>query len=471
MRRLRLRGRLLISFLLVIMISLGGVWLYAWIAPYSQLEDVPRFFSQRYAQTFTPIFSELYVQNGSWEAAVPYLQRLPEPRPPLTDKQPTFGPASTINLNEAFIISRALLTDPSFQILADTGSANIGDILSSDLQSIAVPLQHNEQLLGYLVIVSGFDGRFVDALIVGFRRTVTVVGLWSAVITLLVSIVLAYQLTQPLRQLSTAAQAIATGQPPPQLPVKTQDEIGELTTTFNEMAAAIEQQKQLRQQMVADIAHELRTPLSVMQLEIEGLEDGLQSAAEAVPTLKTKIKTLERLITDLRLLSLADAQELHLAFTSLDLAEFLTQTARSWQSQAAAQKIELVLNLETELPLIQADEGRLYQVLQNLISNALRHTPPHGRVEIGGRDNDDTTVMIWVKDSGVGIPAEELPHIFERFYRADKSRSRETGGSGLGLAITKRLIALHEGRIWAESRMGEGTTIWLTLPKPTGGAI
>lgn len=466
MRKLRLRGRLLVSFLLVIIISLGSVWLYAWITPYSQLDDVPRFFSQRYAQTFTPLFTELYIEHGSWEAAEPYLQRLTEPRPPLTDELPTLGPTNSINLNETFIINRALLADASFQVLADTDSQNVGEILSSNLQKIAVPLQDKGQLLGYLVIVSGFDGRFVDALIIGFRRTITVVGLWSAVMSLLVSIVLAYQLAQPLRQLSTAAQAIAAGQPPPQLPVKTHDEIGELTSTFNDMAAAIEQQKRLRQQMVADIAHELRTPLSVMQLEIEGLEDGLQSAEEAVPTLKTKIKTLGRLITDLRLLSLADAQELYLELAPLDPNEFLEQTVSSWQSQAAVQQIELELNLESKLPLIQADEGRLYQVLQNLISNALRHTPTHGRVQIGGRE-DGTTVTLWVQDSGSGIPAEEFPHIFERFYRADKSRNRETGGSGLGLAIAKRLITLHHGRIWAESTIGKGTTFWLTLPKDT----
>jgi len=197
------------------------------------------------------------------------------------------------------------------------------------------------------------------------------------------------------------------------------------------MAQELEKQKRLRQQMIADIAHELRTPLSIMQLNVEALEDGLQPPQETASYLHTEISTLTRLIDDLRLLSLADEGGLYLESEIIDPASFLPRLVQAWQVKAHNKQINLHLDMSNELPFIKADQGRLAQVMNNLISNALCYVPVGGEVIIGGKESG-TEIVFWVSDNGPGIPAEALPHVFERFFRADPSRSRESGGSGLG---------------------------------------
>jgi signal transduction histidine kinase len=213
--------------------------------------------------------------------------------------------------------------------------------------------------------------------------------------------------------------------------------------------------------MMADIAHELRTPLSVMKLEIEGLTDGLQPPERAAEALQTEIVALEQLIEDLRLLSLAEAGGLDLHLAETKLRPLLTEIVTTWQNQARSQQITLRLAVAEALPPVLADARRLGQVFHNLVSNALRYTPLGGTITLGGRV-EGVEVWLWLADSGPGLPAEVLPHLFERFYRADPSRSRETGGSGLGLAIARQLVLLHGGRIWAESE--QGAVFYVALP-------
>lgn len=459
-----LRARLLSSFLLVIFITLGSVVAYAWRAPFMQLQDAPRFFSRQYAWRFTPFFIDAYAQEGSWETAADLVQTLSQPIPAATAEPATIGPAQLIDLHTAFTIQRVLLATAEGRIIADSAGELAAETpLPAILQAYAVPLAHGGQTVGQLVVLSGFDAEFSRLLVVGFRRLVAAVGLLATAVALLMSAPLAQRLARPVQQLRTAAQAIAHGETSAPLPITRTDEIGQLTASFNEMTAALAHQKQLRQQMMADVAHELRTPLSILQLEVEALADGLQAAETAAPTLQTEIRALERLINDLRLLSLADAQELHLELAPLDTADFLAQIANAWRRPAAAQGVHLAWEAQADLPPLLADEGRLYQVMHNLLSNALRYTAAGGTVRLGG-GVAGAELLLWVADTGAGIAAEDVPHLFERFYRADKSRRRETGGSGLGLAIAKRLVGLHGGRIWATSELGRGTTLWVALP-------
>jgi signal transduction histidine kinase len=201
-----------------------------------------------------------------------------------------------------------------------------------------------------------------------------------------------------------------------------------------------------------------------MHLNIEALEDGLQPPQKAATYLHTEISTLTRLIDDLRLLSLADEGGLYLELEMIDPATFLPRLNETWQVKAYNKQINLHLDLSSQLPFIKADQGRLAQVMNNLISNALCYVPAGGEVIIGGKESG-TEIIFWVSDNGPGIPTEALPHVFERFYRADPSRSRESGGSGLGLAIARRLVMLHNGRIWVESQPGQLTSIYIALPK------
>jgi signal transduction histidine kinase len=215
--------------------------------------------------------------------------------------------------------------------------------------------------------------------------------------------------------------------------------------------------------MVADIAHELRTPLSIMQLEIEGMADGLQSPAVAAQHLREQIGALTGLVEDLRLLSLADAGGLALQSETIDLAALLATVLASWRSHA--QSRGLTLQLHPSIPDVQipGDQSRLAQVFNNLISNAIQYTPTGGAITLNATIRA-TEVCCTVTDTGPGISADALPYLFERFYRADPSRNRATGGSGLGLSIAKRLVELHSGRIWVESVVGQGTTFFVALP-------
>ena len=458
-----LQTRLFASFLLLILLTLSGVVGYAWVAPFQELEDMPHYFSQQYAWRFTPFWAESYAEHGDWREAAELTAQTSQRLPPAANLPATLGPAKIVDLHHAFTIRRVVLATAAGQIVADsTAELAPSAPLPAELRPHAVPILHQGQTVGQLVVLSGFDEAFVAALVAAFRRVVLAVGVWATAVAALVSWGLARRLAQPVTQLQTAVHAIAHGASHTPLPITRRDEIGQLTASFNEMSAALTHQKELRQQMVADIAHELRTPLSIWQLELEALEDGLQAAETAVPTLKQELANLERLINDLRLLSLADAHELQLTLGGLETADFLHQTAQAWRRPATTKGVALQVVATADLPPLWADEGRLYQVLHNLLANALAHTAAGGRIELGGRAAEGE-VVLWVADTGVGIAAEELPYLFDRFYRAAHTQ-RETGGSGLGLAIAKRLVGLHHGRIWATSAVGRGTTLWVAMP-------
>jgi two-component system OmpR family sensor kinase/two-component system sensor histidine kinase BaeS len=234
------------------------------------------------------------------------------------------------------------------------------------------------------------------------------------------------------------------------------------------MASSISDADRQRRQMTADVAHELRTPLAIIRGRLEGMQDGIYSATpEQIATLLSETALLERLIEDLRILGLADAGQLPLYKESIAPASLLRNTAHSFAQQAQNQGIELQVVDLHPLPEVEADPQRISQVLSNLVANSLRHTPAGGTVLLnawprteGGRQ----MVCVSVADTGSGIAPGELPHIFDRFYRADPARTRAGGGAGLGLAIAKRLIEAHHGSIWAESTPGEGTTIYFSLP-------
>jgi two-component system sensor histidine kinase BaeS len=281
---------------------------------------------------------------------------------------------------------------------------------------------------------------------------------------LLVGSIQARRIVAPVRALADAARRVAGGEFA-QIPVTSQDELGEMALAFNTMAAELKQQHTLRRRVMADIAHELRTPLSVLQIDLESIEDGLaEPTPEVVTRLQEEVALLNRLVADLRMLSLAEAGELQLEVQPVDVGH-LVQTAVDRVRGAAQEKgVSLTSELPEGLPAVAGDEQRLSQVLSNLLSNALRHTAPGGQIAIAAEQVDGDDVRIAVQDNGEGIPAEELPHVFERFYRTDHARSRDTGGSGLGLAIARSLVEAHGGQIGVESVEGEGSTFALSLP-------
>jgi signal transduction histidine kinase len=277
----------------------------------------------------------------------------------------------------------------------------------------------------------------------------------------LLGIILARTISHPVQELTAATKALAGGDLGHQVPVRTGDEIGQLAQSFNQMSADLAHSNQLRRQMTADIAHDLRTPLSVILGYSEALADGkLPGAPETYTAMHVQAQHLNRLIDDLRTLSLADAGQLSLMRRPVDPQGLLEHTALAYLPAAESRGIAISVEGEAVKP-VSVDPDRMLQVLGNLVGNALRHTPDGGRVILStARANG--YVLLRVQDNGPGIPAADLPHIFDRFYRGDKARS--DSASGLGLAIARSLIEAHDGRIAAENAPGGGALFTLSLP-------
>ena len=470
-----LRDQLTRSFLLIILISIGITAVLARGITLPRLNDVALLLGRRQAFQLAPFFADAYAQTGSWADAPELVQRLSQPLPLELTQGITFGLPWRLDLIRDLTPDRVVLVNVGGRVVADSLELLSGDQpLPAELKPYGVPITYQQEPVGWLVVTSEITDQLTGVLQVSLRRTLMWAGLLAGAVASLLSFGLAQRLARPIRTLSRAARALASGDSQEPLPVRRHDEIGDLTVAFNQMVSALATQQRLRRQMVADIAHELRTPLSVMQLEIESLVDGLQPAAEAAASLRDEIGALNRLVEDLRLLSLAEAGRLQFTLEELNPVAFLQQVIENWRAQARTRQVDLQAEITEPLLPIQADGGRLTQVFYNLLSNALRFTPAGQTITIGGR-MEGPEVVLWVSDSGPGIVPEDLPFVFERFYRADPSRSRfvlswtkgDTGGSGLGLAIVKQWITLHGGRIWVESEPGQGATFFVALPATT----
>ena len=292
---------------------------------------------------------------------------------------------------------------------------------------------------------------------------------WIAAITAVLlagflSFGLSRRILKPIEALTAAARQMEQGDLAQRVVVKSKDEIGTLSHAFNNMAASLSTQEQLRRNMVSDVAHELRTPLSNIRGYLEAVQDGMLTPNEAlINSLHEESLLLNRLIDDLQELSLAEAGQLRLSKQPLRMEEVIVQAVTSLQPQAKEHDVALEMDIANNLPAISADRERIGQVLRNLIRNGIEHTAAGGFVRVTAVSTP-TRLTIQIQDNGEGIPAEHLPHIFGRFYRVDESRSRHTGGTGLGLAISKALIEMHEGTIHVQSKVGQGTDFTISLP-------
>lgn len=301
------------------------------------------------------------------------------------------------------------------------------------------------------------------------ERTLWMAGLLGIVLAIVLGGLFARYIVSPLGAVAAAAGEVARGDFSRRVEVQGSNELAALGESFNLMAATLDRDRQLRQNMVADIAHELRTPLSILQANVEAMQDGvLESNAENLASLHQETLLLARLVEDLRTLSLADAGQLTLHRQPVDLSALASQVVASLGPKFAAKGIGLEMAAPPALPSLEVDPDRIEQVLRNLVSNALQYTPSGGRVSVG-LSADGAGMTLSVADTGIGIPAEHLPFVFDRFYRVDRSRSRSTGASGLGLAIVRQLVTAHEGRAWATSQPGQGSTFNVFLPFPRVG--
>lgn len=292
----------------------------------------------------------------------------------------------------------------------------------------------------------------------------------AVLVALAVSVVLTRRIGTSLAALTTAARQVAGGRFAARVPAPDMGrEFDELVHAFNQMAARLEESENLRHRLLADVAHEVRTPVATLNAHLEGLEDGVVEAGpETFAVLRAQSARLTRLAEDLAAVTKAESGELALSPVPTDPGELVHLAHLAARDRAEAAGIALTADVEPDLPRIPADPERMAQVLGNLVDNALRHTPAGGRVTISARRDPGrlrTHVTLAVADTGEGIAAEHLPHVFERFYRADTARDRTSGGSGIGLAITRALVEAHGGSVAARSAgVGAGATFTVTLP-------
>jgi len=310
-------------------------------------------------------------------------------------------------------------------------------------------------------MIADFYSNFQES----FNESLILSVIAATVVALTASIVFSRNIVAPVRVLTQASRRLAEGRYEERVPSHGSDELGQLAKSFNQMAEQLEQVETMRRQLIGDVAHELRTPLTAIKGSAEGLMDGVLPAnEETYRQMHIEADRLSRLVDDLQELSRVEARAYTLDFRDVEVSALIKTIVKRMQFQFEGKRVTLTSNLPPRPVILHADEDRIIQVLTNLIGNALQYTPTNGQVVISV-ESTANEARFSVKDSGVGIPAEHLPHIFDRFYRVDKSRSRARGGSGVGLTIAKHLVEAHGGRIWAESEGEEkGSVFVFTLP-------
>ena len=322
------------------------------------------------------------------------------------------------------------------------------------------------QPVGYVYV--DVNQEFLSSESHGLLNTLLTISLIGGVVTAGVAILLATwvsrRITAPVSALTEATHAIAQGETA-ELPVTSSDELGRMSEAFNRMTSALETQRELRRRLVSDVSHELNTPLSVIQLEATGLRDGLQSSEDASDHIVGEVERLRGLVSDLNSLVETDYGELQLSPQASSIRELLVAEAERWRPQSRVREVNLSLRVSDDLPDVDLDPMRMSQAVGNVLRNAIHAAEPGGNVVLGAETEGDGTMAISVVDDGIGIDAEELPRVFDRFYRTDRSRSRGIGGTGLGLAITRAIVEAHGGTVTVESAgPGQGATVTVRLP-------
>lgn len=360
------------------------------------------------------------------------------------------------------------LVDPQYRALIPTLNYDIGQVIPADKIQKTIPVEVNGKTIAYILPDTGLQFKLSSEEQSYLQRTTLAVGLAAlagVLIAVVMGIFLAGQLLKPIRRLTQASQALAKGDLAQQLPVTSQDELGQLTATFNQMSADLLKADQQRKRLTADITHDLSTPLQVISGYMEMLEeDNVNLTPQRIEIIKTEIEHLRRLVGDLSTLSQVEANGLEMMLLPVQPARLLERIYQTYHPIAARQEVELTVTASASSPAILVDEGRMVQVLNNLVDNAFRYTPRGGKISLQAEARENEIRLI-VQDNGSGIDPEDLPYIFERFYQADKARGANAGKMGLGLAICKALVTAQGGTITAHSGgKDKGTTIVITFP-------
>jgi signal transduction histidine kinase len=444
-----LTWKLIVAFLLT---SVLGIGLAAVIARGVTTREFGAFVMGQLRNEFVANAARYYEEHGSWADAGDYFRHLnaaPPDEPGAPPRPPQFA-----------------LADENGIAVIPVQPYEVGQPIPAQKLARGVPVDARGWRVGIVVDVASAPALSPRELqyLVSTNRALAAAAVVAAMIALLAGVLLARNLTRPLRDLTHAIQAMTGGHLEQQVPVRSADELGTLTQAFNQLSTDLARSNELRRQMTADIAHDLRTPLAVIIAYIEGLRDGVFKPTPArLDAMYTEAQHLQHLVEDLRTLSLADAGELSMQPVAVSPGALLGRLAAAYSPQAEASGIELLVSVEPELPDIGADPERIVQVLGNLVTNALRYTRPGGHIRLAAQRRG-AQVGLRVEDDGAGITPEALPHLFDRFFRGDPARSQQDAESGLGLAIAKSIVEAHGGRIEVQSALGQGSVFTVLLP-------
>lgn len=442
---MKLTSKLTLAFLLVSLLAVGLAAVFIWGSISNAFNQ---YLDSQQQNSFVITATNYYQTNNTWNGVDTYL-RSQQLLPPLDEVNPPPQPYVLVDSRRTVIVASApyIMGEKVRQGDIDKGIAItvngqiVGTVISTGQPFIRKPI----------------DQKYLDQI----NQALWIAAFGGVLIALALGLLIARSLTRPIRELTHATQEMAQGKLAQQIPLRSQDELGELAHSFNQMSADLARANRSRKQMTADIAHDLRNPLTVLSGYLESLKDGkLKPTPERFAVVQAEVNHLQRLVEDLRTLSLADAGELKLHLEPTSIADLLNYVAEAYRHQAEQNQIEIKMEAESDLLDINLDPARMEQVLINLVSNALRYTPQGGKIQLMARQAEGH-LIVSVIDNGSGIPAEDLPHIFERSYRSDKSRSGD--GSGLGLAIAKSIVEAHGAKIEVESAMGIGSSFRIIM--------
>ena len=453
-----MRLRLFLAFTLVIFVALSAVFIFVQV---NTEKEVTNYWSRGAligAEELVLELEEYYSLNSSWAGAETLMISAGQGKGTGQGQGASQGRG---------VKSHFRLADVQGTIVYDPQDQTAGTKVSQAELDKGVTLLVNSKPVGYLLPLLGeeFPGQGLETeLIARVNGALFTAALVSGVIALLLSVGLAYGILRPVRNLTQAASQMAEGDLSVRVDKKGSAELLTLGNVFNHMALSLEEAEQNRRAMTADIAHELRTPLAVQRANLEAMQDGVYELnPENLSKILDQNRLLTRLVADLRTLSLADAGELKLEKSKTDLASLVKRVAERFEMQAGQKGIGIEISVPPAGRIFNLDAQRVEQIIHNLLQNALRYTPAGSKVSVS-LEYQGTAALIRVHDSGPGVPQESLPYIFERFYRADRSRSREEGGTGLGLPIARRLAEAHGGTLQAENDPQGGAVFTLTLP-------
>ncbi len=468
-----LQWRFLLSFLLLIVTTIVLVTGIDFLSTRKQLDDFIKVLGKREVQRISQDLSRSFTLLGNWDnvqnvlsdAGFLYKREFLEQINASPDKKSAIPQSSQQKLAHIVIV------DPLNNVIYDNFYQKPIAETTIELQGYRSSIidYNDNRTVGFVHMDLKYDyleeeaDTFFEELFYQSSLSFVLVGLFSFVFAFL----LAKYISNPIVRLTRASRALAEQKSKIVLPVSSSDELGQMSKSFNSMVQSLEEQQELRTRLLSDISHELKTPLSIIQLEAHGLKKGLEKPGKTSDKIINEVQRLRTIVSDLNWIVETNTGEQRLSLELCSIKDILSDEIDRWKSKAAEQQVKLQLHVAPKIPMFFLDVLRIFQVLGNIIRNSLQHSNPGGQISVQAQ-YQNKNLKITIHDDGTGIEASDLPHIFDRFYRIDKSRSRsatETRGTGLGLAITQSVIEAHNGTISAESEgLNKGTTIRITIP-------